>query len=82
MGRPPPEWMYRLIKMKVKVDDYYSFDEIAEKLSTTSTAIRTFCTTRKIPGKYELLGVRGVQKLVPLEAVKLAAEKTVNSYFK
>ena len=82
MGRPPPEWMYRVVSMKIKNDEYYTFEELAKKLDTTLIAIRTFCTTRKLPGKYELLGVRGVQKMVSIACVKKAAEETVNSYFK
>ena len=80
MGRPPAVWMYRVVKMK-KTDNYYTFDDLAEKLETTMIAIKTFCIKRKIPGKYEM-GIRGVQKFVSLEAIKVEAEKTVSSYFK
>lgn len=80
MGRPPAEWMYRVIKMK-KTDNYYTFDELAERLETTMIAIKTFCIKRMIPGKYEK-GVRGVQKLISLEAIKMEAEKTINGYFR
>jgi Zn-dependent alcohol dehydrogenase len=82
MGRPPAEWMYRLLKMKNKPGDTYTFEELAEKLDSTAIAIRGFCTKHKIQGTYVLIGVRGVQKKISIEDLKIVTEKTVNSYFK
>jgi len=82
MGRPPAEWMYRLLKMKNRPDDAYTFQELAEKLDSTAIAVRGFCTKHKIKGTYVLVGVRGVQKKISIEELKTVVEKTVNSYFR
>ena len=82
MGRPPPEWMYYVVKMKVKANEHYTFEQLAEKLGTSYNAIKIFCARRKLPGKYEFLEDRKVQKLIALKDIKKAAEETVNAYFK
>lgn len=80
MGRPPSEWQYLLAKMKVKSDEFYSFDELAEKLQTTTTAIAAYCARYKVSGQYILSDAGGVKKKVSLQSLKNAAENSVASY--
>jgi len=81
IGRPPAEWQYMLTKMKVRPDEFYSFDELAKKLQTTTAAIAAYCARYKVSGEYILSDAGGIQKKVSLQSLKTAAENSVASYF-
>ncbi len=80
MGRPPADWVYRVLKLKNKPDEMYTFEELAEKLQTTSIAVQSFCSTRNIQGNYVLIEKRNIKKIISIKELKIAAKKTVDNY--
>ena len=82
MGRPPAEWQYTLVKRKVRAEELYSFEELAEMLKTTAKALAAYCAKYKVEGEYILSNAGGIKKKVSLRSLKTAAENSVASYFK
>ena len=73
IGRPPADWVYKLLALELPGETIMSYEEISERFQVTLRSVHAFGAKLKIPGEYYKSSERGIRKRFKLSDFKEAA---------